>query len=156
MLTKTFSIFILLIFLIEQGNCGLYCYRCHSNSGGCGEDLKWFHWAKECPEPDDKCVKIIERKEAEVAITRDCLSSFRGIRTDIPADHYEGCRPAAKDMKLAHYVNNSIAEQDVKRDYYDEVNWCICYFDNRCNGASNFILSTALLILTPIFYYFTT
>lgn len=48
-------------------------------------------------------------------ITRDCLSSMRGIRTDIPADHYEGCRPAAKDVKLANYVNNSIKELDIYR-----------------------------------------
>lgn len=51
----------------------------------------------------------------ETVITRDCLSSMRGIRTDIPADHYEGCRPAAKDVKLANYVNNSIKELDIYR-----------------------------------------
>jgi hypothetical protein len=52
---------------------------------------------------------------AETIITRECLSSLRGVRTDIPADHYEGCRPAAKDVRLAHYVNNSIKELDIKR-----------------------------------------
>lgn len=91
-----------------------------------------------------------------MVITRDCLSSFRGIRTDIPADRYEGCRPAAKDQKLGHYVNNSIIEQDIHRNYYDEVTWCMCYFDNRCNGASNFILSAVLFVLMPFFWYFTT
>lgn len=48
-------------------------------------------------------------------ITRDCLSNFKPFRTDIPADTYEGCRPAAKDVNLANYVNNSIKEIDVKR-----------------------------------------
>jgi len=52
---------------------------------------------------------------AETIITRECLSSLRSVRTDIPADHYEGCRPAAKDVRLAHYVNNSIKELDIKR-----------------------------------------
>lgn len=47
-------------------------------------------------------------------ITRDCLSSFKALRTDIPADHYEGCKPASTDLKLAHYVNNTIKELDVK------------------------------------------
>lgn len=48
-------------------------------------------------------------------ITRDCLSTIKSFRTDVPADHYEGCRPAAKDVKLAHYVNNSIHELDIRR-----------------------------------------
>lgn len=48
-------------------------------------------------------------------ITRDCLSSVVGLRTDIPADRYEGCRPAAFDPRLANYVNNSIKELDIKR-----------------------------------------
>jgi hypothetical protein len=52
---------------------------------------------------------------AETIITRECLSSLRSVRTDIPADHYEGCRPAAKDVRLAHYVNNSIKELDIRR-----------------------------------------
>lgn len=51
----------------------------------------------------------------EQVITRDCLSSLQSFRTDIPADHYEGCRPAARDVKLANYVNNSIKELDVYR-----------------------------------------
>lgn len=48
-------------------------------------------------------------------ITRDCLSNFKAIRTDIPADTYEGCRHAARDLNLAKYVNNSIKEFDIKR-----------------------------------------
>lgn len=48
-------------------------------------------------------------------ITRDCLSTIKSFRTDIPADHYEGCRAASKDVKLAHYVNNSIIELDIRR-----------------------------------------
>lgn len=48
-------------------------------------------------------------------ITRDCLSSIKGFRTDLPADKYEGCRPATVDVKLANYVNNTIKEIDIKR-----------------------------------------
>lgn len=51
---------------------------------------------------------------ASEIITRECLSSLT-FRSDIPADHYEGCRPAAKDVRLGHYVNHSIKEHDVHR-----------------------------------------
>lgn len=59
--------------------------------------------------------KYISIFTAQEVITRDCLSNFRAFRTDIPADTYEGCRPAAKDVNLAHYVNNSIKELDIRR-----------------------------------------
>lgn len=84
---------------------------------------------------------------ADVIITRECLSSVRSFRKDIPADRYEGCRPAAKDLHLGHYVNNSINQLDIHRDYYDEVTWCFCYFDHRCNSAGSIAISTLLLFL---------
>lgn len=84
---------------------------------------------------------------AETIITRECLSSVRSFRTDIPADRYEGCRPAAKDVRLGHYVNNTIPQLDVHRDYYDEVTWCFCYFDHRCNSGSTFAISALLLLM---------
>ena len=89
---------------------------------------------------------MIERKGAEVLVTRDCLSNLEGFRCqnminiklpinckiktlfsteeqwktrnfriDIPADKYEGCRPANRDVKLGQYVHNRIEELDVYR-----------------------------------------
>lgn len=83
------------------------------------------------------------------------MSAVRSFRTDIPADQYEGCRPAAKDVRLGHYVNNSIHQLDIHRDYYDEVTWCFCYFDNRCNGAGSIAFSVLLVPLGIVLYYFT-
>lgn len=41
----------------------LYCYRCNSNQPGCGTPLNWlWYWGETCPEYDDKCIKIIERR----------------------------------------------------------------------------------------------
>ncbi|XP_047363431.1 uncharacterized protein LOC124954474 [Vespa velutina] len=151
-----FSIFLLYL-IIKEGE-SLLCYRCNSNHPGCGTPLNWlWYWGESCPEYDDKCVKIIERKGAETIITRECLSSVRSFRTDMPADHYEGCRPAAKDLRLGHYVNNSIHQLDIHRDYYDEVTWCFCYFDNRCNNANNYNISILLLAISfSIAGYFAT
>lgn len=59
--------------------------------------------------------KIILHILAEERITRDCLSSLKGFRTDIPSDKYEGCRQSSVDVKLGNYVNNSIPELDIKR-----------------------------------------
>ena len=42
------------------------------------------------------------------------ISNF-SIRIDIPADKYEGCRPANRDVKLGQYVHNRIEELDVYR-----------------------------------------
>lgn len=146
------TILVLAVLVIEGDS--LYCYRCNSNHPGCGTPLNWlWYWGETCPEYDDKCVKIIERKGAETIITRECLSSVRSFRTDIPADHYEGCRPAAKDVELGHYVNNSIQQLDIHRDYYDEVTWCFCYFDDRCNSAEHPGVSISLVILGIIAGY---
>lgn len=93
----------------------------------------------------------------EKLITRDCLSSMQGIRTDIPADHYEGCRPAAVDVRLGHYVNNSIKELDIHRNYYDKTTWCFCFLDHRCNDSSVSFPSIGLILFSILltFYHFT-
>lgn len=87
-------------------------------------------------------------------ITRDCLSSLRAFRTDIPPDHYEGCYAAAKDMNLAHYVNNTIKELDIRRDYFPHVEFCFCFLDHRCNDSNKFGVSLGLLTLTSLLIYF--
>ena len=149
------SLFLLISQCAGLGILGLYCYRCVSTHPGCSTPFNWlWYWGEQCPEYDDKCVKIIERKGAEEIITRDCLSNVRSFRTDIPADHYEGCRPAAKDVRLGHYVNNSIKELDIHRDHYDSTTWCFCYFDNRCNGASSSVPSVMVLLTSLYFTWY--
>nr|CAG4645242.1 EOG090X0I2F [Leptodora kindtii] len=137
----------ILVFFVLVSACvgqGLWCYRCVSTHPGCGDKFDWrWYWSYTCPEPNDKCVKILERKGADVTITRDCLSSLRGIRRDIPADTYEGCRPASSDVKLAQYVFNDIDELDIKRNYYDNTSFCFCDFDHFCNSVVRLTTSAA-------------
>ncbi|CAG9792096.1 unnamed protein product [Diatraea saccharalis] len=142
---------LLIIFLISviRENLAIWCYQCTAATPGCTEPFNWRgvgYLGNPCPDRDDVCIKLIEVKGAQRVITRDCLSNFKAFRTDIPADTYEGCRPAAKDVNLANYVNNTIKELDIKRDWYDETIWCFCFLDHRCNSASASRTSMALLI----------
>ncbi|XP_018800989.1 PREDICTED: uncharacterized protein LOC108976384 [Bactrocera latifrons] len=126
----------------------IWCYRCTSATPGCGEKFNWRgigFLGEQCPESNDICVKIIEKRGAQETITRDCLSAL-SFRTDIPADKYEGCRPAAKDIRLAHYVNHTIKEHDVKRDYFNDVTFCFCFLDHRCNGAKATAINSLALL----------
>ncbi|KAK9873970.1 hypothetical protein WA026_002321 [Henosepilachna vigintioctopunctata] len=145
---------VLLIISLLNTSEALWCYECVSNQPGCGEPLNWlWHWTTVCPEDNDVCVKILEVKDAETVITRSCLSTLIGKRTDIPADRYEGCRKASVDVKLANYVNNTIKELDIKRDYYDNTTWCFCFLDHRCNESS-FIVPCATTILMGALFSF--
>ncbi|KAL7648885.1 UNVERIFIED_CONTAM: hypothetical protein RMT77_000819 [Armadillidium vulgare] len=142
----------LLFILATKTVSSIWCYRCVSTQPGCGLfdfDIR-IYWSHYCNDPNDKCVKLIQQKGASVIVTRDCLSNLEGHRRDIPADHYEGCRPAAEDPLLGHYSNNSIPEIDIKRNYYDSTLYCFCDFDERCNNAStsdlNFMLFLSSLI----------
>jgi len=97
-----------------------------------------------------RCVKIIERKGADVMVTRDCLSNVETFRTDVPADKYDGCRTAAKDVQLGQYTFNTVKEIDTERNYYDNVTWCFCNFDHWCNSGDRikvgFIFPLALIL----------
>lgn len=94
---------------------------------------------------------MIERRGASQIITRDCISQIRPTRTDIPPDHYEGCRPAVRDERLAHYVNNSIKEYDIRKDYYNDITFCFCFLDHRCNDArSNMIPSISMVLVSVV------
>lgn len=84
---------------------------------------------------------------ASQIITRDCLSSLVPYRTDIPADKYEGCRHGTVDPKLANYVNNSIKEINVRRDFYDQTTFCFCFLDHRCNGSSTLTASILMVMV---------
>lgn len=127
------------------------CYQCTSAQPGCG--LYDFNWrgigylGTDCPDEDDTCVKIIERKGAMETVTRDCLSNIRATgRTDIPADPYEGCRDAATDVRLGHYVNNSVKEYDIHGTHFDSITYCFCFFDFRCNAAPKLSSMSTILI----------
>lgn len=71
-------IFILFIFIAQSY---LLCYQCVSTHPGCGSPFKWL-WYKtvSCPEEDDICVKVIEKKGG------NCFSGLNSsyLTTDFP------------------------------------------------------------------------
>jgi len=133
----TSAVVVFLMISLARVSANLWCYSCVSSQPGCEEFGVnwWIHHAITCPREDDKCVKIVERKGAQVLVTRDCLSNLIGFRRDIPADRFEGCRPAAAQPKVAVYVENSVKELDLKRHYWDEVDYCFCELDEWCNSG---------------------
>jgi len=134
-----------------QAGCSIWCYQCVSTHPGCGRDFSpQFYWSISCPAPWDVCVKVTETKGAETLITRDCLSSLQWNRRDVPADHYEGCRTSADDPRLGLYTFNSLKELDTKRDYYDNVEYCFCQYDEQCNAAGAMTSSLAALMTLAV------
>jgi len=135
-------------------NGNLWCYSCVSTEPGCTEnEVNWLiHSAITCPQSDDKCVKIVDRKGSNVLVTRDCLSNLIHLRRDIPADKFEGCRPAAETKKLSIYVENYVKELDLKRDYWDQTTYCFCEFDEWCNNASKYGISFITILFSVTIY----
>jgi hypothetical protein len=134
-----FAVYISIISpLVTRVSSNIWCYSCVSSQPGCGEySVNWFiHPSVTCDREDDKCVKIIEKRDSETQITRDCLSNLIGLRKDIPADHYEGCRAAASQPKTAVYVDNHVKELDLQHKYWTNTTYCFCEFDEWCNTAS--------------------
>ncbi|KAI1309486.1 hypothetical protein HDE_00118 [Halotydeus destructor] len=145
------SLLPLLSISIAQVSANIWCYQCVSSQPGCEEfHVNWFiHRAITCPREDDKCVKIIERRGgADVQVTRDCLSNLVGFRKDIPADKYEGCRTAASQPKVAVYVENTVKELDLKRNYYSDTTYCFCEFDEWCNSAHGTKVNLVLIAVS--------
>ncbi|VUZ51818.1 unnamed protein product, partial [Hymenolepis diminuta] len=86
------SVLICLFTLFSSGwSKGFWCYNCTSAQSGCGPplDVRTQHW-KYCsgaPVYEQMCVKIIEKVNDQVTITRGCLSDMlltTQIRLDIP------------------------------------------------------------------------
>lgn len=77
------------------------------------------------------------------------------IRDDIPADKFEGCRPASQNPKRAVFIDNAMTELDLKNDYFTNITYCFCEFDQWCNGSgtvqSNFTTILAIFFLLLIF-----
>lgn len=50
----------------------IWCYRCNSATPGCSDNFNWKgigYLGDPCPEDDDICVKIVERKGGKTSTT---------------------------------------------------------------------------------------
>ncbi|XP_064599917.1 UPAR/Ly6 domain-containing protein crim-like [Liolophura sinensis] len=64
-----------LMALVQEGT-GLFCHRCSSSMGGCGENLNliMFPW-RPCG-PSEFCVKVVQKHGSGVKIIRECESEL--------------------------------------------------------------------------------
>lgn len=84
---------------------------------------------------------------ADTKVVRGCLSAVMPYRRDIPADHYEGCRPATFSPKKNVYVYNEIKELQLNQRPYNNITYCFCEFDHWCNGGRTpFDRGTAMVV----------
>ncbi|XP_074600635.1 QVR superfamily protein crim [Brevipalpus obovatus] len=144
------SVLVLFMFpFVSQAS--IWCYSCVSTQPGCRDDgVNWLlHSAITCPKEDDKCVKIIEEKGGEKLITRDCLSNLIGVKSNIPGDTFEGCRPASSQPNLGVYVDNSDSKvYDLKRDYWTRTTYCFCQLDHWCNSSTSLMPNLLVAIFS--------
>ncbi|XP_053207808.1 uncharacterized protein LOC128391878 [Panonychus citri] len=140
---------------IPTVTCSIWCYSCVSTQPGCGDDGVdwWLHSSITCPKDNDMCVKVIEKRDGETRITRDCLSNLIGVKTNIPGDTFEGCRPAAPLNKLANYVENSVSQFDLKREYWTNSTYCFCQLDHWCNSSYSMGPNILLLSISTLIYF---
>lgn len=60
----------------------IWCYRCNSATPGCSDNFNWRgigFLGDPCPEDDDICVKVIERKGGEKISSVWIMSIFLSI-----------------------------------------------------------------------------
>lgn len=87
---------------------------------------------------------------ADTRVIRDCLSGVMPHRDDVPADHFEGCRPASSMPNQAVYVDNAISELSIRADADLNVTYCFCEFDQWCNGVGPLRPTWALWLLLAV------
>lgn len=122
---------LLLLVIVAQQASALYCYRCTSSQPGCGKELniRVQRWHT-CPETgtyggENFCVKIIEKIESDIVITRECLMTIRHSekhREKIPTvQRHNYCQPGRNNDPLKPYDENMM--------------FCLCNDWNGCNAA---------------------
>lgn len=134
------------LFLSETVNANVWCYSCVSMQPGCDEFyVDWRVSARRCLDTinlidsdssfalqkhgngitklKNELIQKPSHHRKRTLVTRDCLSNSVGLRSNIPANTFEGCYPREQRHQRAG-----------PRDYYDTVNYCFCGLDNWCNG----------------------
>lgn len=104
---------LLLLIIAAQQASALQCYRCTSSQPGCGKELniRVQRWHS-CPDTgkyggENFCVKIIEKINSDIVITRECLMTIRHSekhREKIPTvQRHNYCQPGRNNDPLDPY-----------------------------------------------------
>ncbi|KAH9282358.1 hypothetical protein ECG_04856 [Echinococcus granulosus] len=150
-----------LISFVSASN--FWCYNCSSAQSGCGPplDIRTQHWryCSGVPVYEQMCVKIIEKVNDQITITRGCLSDLlltTQIRLDVPRVRRHGyCLYSVSNQRYLqqHLRGPELAlwAMGVLRPETEMYKlYCFCDDWPGCNPTSTPYLSLLLLIITAV------
>uniref|UniRef100_A0A0R3WW17 Protein quiver n=1 Tax=Hydatigena taeniaeformis TaxID=6205 RepID=A0A0R3WW17_HYDTA len=151
----------LLVSFVSASN--FWCYNCSSAQSGCGPplDVRTQHW-KYCsgvPVYEQMCVKIIEKVNDQITITRGCLSDLlltTQIRLDIPRVRRHGyCLYSVSNQRYLHqHLRGSelaLWAMGMLRPETEMYKlYCFCDDWPGCNSTSTPHLSLLLFTITAV------
>ncbi|TPP66198.1 Steroid dehydrogenase [Fasciola gigantica] len=157
MIVNTLSI-ILLEIAFTYGQ--LYCYECSSAQSGCGDpiDVRLMHW-KRCTGRrviEDYCVKLIEKVDDQITVTRGCLSDLllnTQHRESIPQVRRQGYCGNSRDYQiylLSHLVGNELAQTAMglfTDQHEDFKRYCFCNDWNGCNTSVSMYSTRSIFVI---------
>ncbi|KAK6190974.1 hypothetical protein SNE40_002729 [Patella caerulea] len=137
-----------LLAYFKEGNSFVFCRKCYSSMGGCGETVDWIMYGWRYCGNSEFCVKVIDKSHGDTRIIRDCeenLMKSTRHRLQMPVLKRHGY---CLDARLNNpYQPLKMTNSDIK--------YCFCNEYPGCNSAVKQdinILSLVLISSLALFF----